>query len=157
MHNLEALAVTPCSLPYDGKASVNLHMPNLRDIRKCLWENSVYGAIRDSNGFCITFHLPFVFGLFKTWAQDDSKNNCSFVSCSILGPLISDECHGRQSPAHSQRYCSLQYWGVAPRLHFQIRGSGHIPATRLQAEFPLPPAWLRSSVRPLTFHRSIVS
>ena len=73
MHNLEALAVTPRSLSYDAKACVNLRMPNLRDARKSLWQNFVCSAIRDSNGFCITFHLSLMFGLLKTWARDDSK------------------------------------------------------------------------------------
>ena len=62
-----------CALPYDTIAYINLHMPDLCNVRKSLRENSIDKVERDSQGFGFALHLSLMFSFLLTRAHYDSK------------------------------------------------------------------------------------
>ena len=73
MHDLEVLAVVPCTLSYDPVTCIDLHMPYPCKMRECLREDSITGLKGDSKGFGFSLHLSLVFSFFDTGARDDRK------------------------------------------------------------------------------------
>ena len=64
--HLQSLTAPPSSLTYYADSCFYLNMSDFRVERKGLWQYPISGAGWDSNGFCSSLEMPFVYRVHKT-------------------------------------------------------------------------------------------